>query len=98
MIGTLLQKRLRLAVDVAAGQPQVDASQVAAIGYCFGGLCVLDLARIGADVSGVVSFHGLFHPPGNTGGQPNRRQGAGAARLGRPTWPPRSRWWRWRPS
>ena len=64
----LLQKRLRLAVEVAAGQPEVDASRVAAIGYCFGGLCVLDLARIGADVSGVVSFHGLFFPPGNTAG------------------------------
>ena len=64
----LLQKRLRLAVEVAAGQPEVDASRVAAIGYCFGGLCVLDLARAGADVSGVVSFHGLFFPPGNTAG------------------------------
>ena len=64
----LLQKRLQLAVEVASGQPGVDASRVAAIGYCFGGLCVLDLARIGADVGGVVSFHGLFHPPGNTAG------------------------------
>ncbi len=64
----LLQKRLRLAVKVAAGQPEVDASRVAAIGYCFGGLCVLDLARVGADVTGVVSFHGLFFPPGNTAG------------------------------
>ena len=64
----LLQKRLRLAVEVAAAQPEVDASRVAAIGYCFGGLCVLDLARVGADVTGVVSFHGLFFPPGNTAG------------------------------
>lgn len=64
----LLQKRLSLAVDVAAGQDIADASRVAAIGYCFGGLCVLDLARIGAAVSGVVSFHGLFFPPGNTAG------------------------------
>ena len=36
------------------------------MGYCFGGLCVLDLARTGADIRGVVSFHGLFTPPGNT--------------------------------
>lgn len=64
----LLQRRLELAVDVAAEQPGADASRVAAIGYCFGGLCVLDLARIGAAVRGVVSFHGLFFPPGNTAG------------------------------
>ena len=42
--------------------PRVDASRIAAIGYCFGGLCALDLARSGADVRGVVSFHGLFVP------------------------------------
>ena len=64
----LLQRRLTRAVEIAAGQDGVDASKIAAIGYCFGGLCVLDLARIGADVRGVVSFHGLFFPPGNTGG------------------------------
>lgn len=64
----LLRKRLNLAVDIAAGQDGADASRVAAIGYCFGGLCVLDLARIGAAVTGVVSFHGLFFPPGNTAG------------------------------
>ena len=38
----------------------VDSSRVAAIGYCFGGLVVLDLARSGADINGVVSFHGLL--------------------------------------
>ncbi len=38
----------------------VDSSKVAAIGYCFGGLVVLDLARSGTDISGVVSFHGLL--------------------------------------
>ena len=64
----MLQSRMTLAVDVASQQPGVDASRMAAIGYCFGGLCVLDLARVGGEVLGVVSFHGLFHPPGNTGG------------------------------
>jgi dienelactone hydrolase len=34
------------------------------MGYCFGGLCALDLARSGADIRGAVSFHGLFVPPG----------------------------------
>jgi dienelactone hydrolase len=65
----LLQKRMHLAVATARAQDQVDASKVAAIGYCFGGLCVLDLARTGTDVLGVVSFHGLFVPPNNTSGK-----------------------------
>ena len=64
----LLQSRMQLAVDVVRDQAEVDAAKVAAMGYCFGGLCVLDLARTGADVLGVASFHGLFVPPGNTGG------------------------------
>ena len=63
-----LQKRLQLGVDTAKGLEHVDADRVAAIGYCFGGLCVLDLARTGADLKGVVSLHGLFNPPGNTSG------------------------------
>lgn len=50
-------------------QAEVDAAKTAAIGFCFGGLCVLDIARTGADVAGVVSFHGIFVPPGNTTGK-----------------------------
>ena len=64
----MLQSRLTLAVDVIRKQSEVDASRVAAMGYCFGGLCVLDLARIGVDLAGVASFHGLFGAPGNTDG------------------------------
>ena len=37
---------------------------IVAIGFCFGGQCVLDLARSGANIAGVASFHGLFDPPG----------------------------------
>ncbi len=50
-------------------QPEVDASRVAAIGYCFGGQCVLELARSGADVQAVVSYHGLLttHAPARPG-------------------------------
>jgi len=59
----LLQARIVAAVDFLRHQPEVDRSRVAAIGFCFGGLCVLDLARSGADVAGVVSLHGLFTPP-----------------------------------
>ena len=62
-----LQRRLLRAVEVLRDQPEVDASRLAAIGYCFGGLCVLDIARTGEPLAGVVSFHGLFEPPGNTG-------------------------------
>lgn len=36
---------------------------IVAIGFCFGGLCALDLARSGADIAAVASFHGLFDPP-----------------------------------
>jgi dienelactone hydrolase len=63
-----LQRRLLAAVETLRAQPEVDASRVAAIGYCFGGLCVLDIARTGEPLAGVVSFHGLLEPPGNTGG------------------------------
>jgi dienelactone hydrolase len=66
----LLQDRMHLAIDVLRQQQEVKAESVAAMGFCFGGLCVLDLARTGSDVRGVASFHGLFMPPGNTGGTP----------------------------
>jgi len=61
----LLQARLLAALENARalGIP-ADPAQVAAIGFCFGGKCVLDLARSGADLAGVVSFHGLYDPPG----------------------------------
>ena len=42
---------------------EVDADRCAGMGYCFGGLCMLDLARSGADVAGVISIHGLFNAP-----------------------------------
>ena len=61
----LLQGRMIAALETVRQQPEVDAYRVAAIGFCFGGLCVLDLARSGANLNGVVSFHGLFMPPGN---------------------------------
>ncbi len=64
----MLQGRMQIALEVLKGFDEVDASRVAAIGFCFGGLCVLDLARTGTDICGVVSFHGLFGSPGNTAG------------------------------
>jgi dienelactone hydrolase len=63
-----LQQRLLVSLDELRRQPEVDGDKVAAIGFCFGGLCVLDIARSGANIAGVVSFHGLFAAPGNTSG------------------------------
>ena len=58
----LLRRRIRAALVAGRNIPQVKATQVAAMGYCFGGMCVLELARSGADVLGVVSIHGIFAP------------------------------------
>lgn len=63
-----LQQRLLASLGAMREQAEVDASAVAAIGFCFGGLCVIDIARTGEDIAGVVSFHGLFSAPGNTAG------------------------------
>ena len=60
-----LQKRLQAGLDTAKGLDGVDSTKTAAIGFCFGGLSVLDMARANMDVAGVISFHGLFGAPGN---------------------------------
>jgi len=64
----MLQKRMQAALYAVKLLPWVDDSKIAAIGFCFGGLCSLDLARTEADLKGVVSFHGLLGAPGNTQG------------------------------
>jgi dienelactone hydrolase len=53
-----LRQRALSAVTALKAQPNVDTSRLAAIGFCFGGTTVLELARGGADLKGVVSFHG----------------------------------------
>src|SRR4051812_5289861 len=55
-----LRARGRAALATLAVLPQVDASRIAAIGFCFGGSVVLELAREGADLKAVVSFHGAL--------------------------------------
>jgi dienelactone hydrolase len=55
-----LRARARAALAVLAALPQVDAFRMAAIGFCFGGSVVLELARAGADLKAVVSFHGAL--------------------------------------
>ncbi|MGR8981073.1 MAG: dienelactone hydrolase family protein [Gammaproteobacteria bacterium] len=62
---SLLQKRIQAALAAVQLLPWVDNTKIAAIGFCFGGLCVLDLARTGAELKGVVSFHGLLAAPEN---------------------------------
>ena len=54
----LLRSRLVAALDCLRTQPSVDESRIAAIGFCFGGLAALELARSGASLRAAVSFHG----------------------------------------
>lgn len=58
-----LAARMLAALEQVRVLDATDAARVAAIGYCFGGKCVLDLARTGVDVKGVIAFHGLFDAP-----------------------------------
>lgn len=59
----LLPERAIAGLQVLTGQPLADKKRVAAIGYCFGGTTVLELARSGAPVLGIVSFHGGLDTP-----------------------------------
>lgn len=58
----MLRKRLKIGLDRLKEEKEVKAGAVAAIGFCFGGLCVLDMARMGEALKGVVSVHGIFKP------------------------------------
>jgi len=59
----LLRQRIEAALTELRQQKTVDQSKIAAIGYCFGGTTVLELARDGAEIAGVVSFHGGLDSP-----------------------------------
>ena len=59
----LLRARVNAALDVLKSNPNVDPARIAAIGYCFGGTTVLELARSGADIAGIVTFHGGLDTP-----------------------------------
>jgi dienelactone hydrolase len=65
----LLRERVNAALDVLKKNELTETSHVAAIGYCFGGLTVVELARSGADVAGVVSFHGALDSPNPADGK-----------------------------
>lgn len=59
-----LLRRLEHVLELAHGLGEVSDGQIVVAGYCFGGMCALDLARGGADIAAAVSFHGLLDPPG----------------------------------
>ncbi|GLP77375.1 dienelactone hydrolase [Mycobacterium antarcticum] len=59
----MLRDRLLRVVETVGGLPTVERDAMAAIGFCFGGLCVLDLARHDAPLRAVGSFHGVLTPP-----------------------------------
>ncbi|TCP33794.1 dienelactone hydrolase family protein [Sphingomonas sp. BK235] len=60
---TLLRDRLAASLAALVAQPEVDGTRVAAIGFCFGGKCVLDMARAGLAIRAAVSFHGVYDRP-----------------------------------
>jgi dienelactone hydrolase len=72
----LLRGRAAAGLERLRAEPVVDDSRLAAIGYCFGGSTVLQLARTGADLAGVVSFHG-----GLQSGEPGSARAVRAALL-----------------
>lgn len=53
-----MRQRAMAGLEQLKQMPYVDTNKLAAIGYCFGGTTVLELARMGADLKGVASFHG----------------------------------------
>ncbi len=59
----LLRDRLAASLAALRGFASVDPARVAAIGFCFGGKCVLDMARAGLPILGGVSFHGVYDRP-----------------------------------
>jgi dienelactone hydrolase len=59
----VMRTRLLDVLATLKGLPAVDTSRLGAIGFCFGGQCVLDLARAGAYIKGGVSFHGVYDAP-----------------------------------
>ncbi|MBC7980252.1 MAG: dienelactone hydrolase family protein [Armatimonadetes bacterium] len=67
---TLFRNRMLAGLEVLKQDSHTDPSKIAAVGYCFGGLGVIELARAGTDIAGVVSFHGsLASAPGMSAGK-----------------------------
>jgi dienelactone hydrolase len=65
----LLRARVNAALEVLEKNDLVDTKRIAAIGYCFGGTTVIELARSGANLAGIVSFHGGLDSPAPADGK-----------------------------
>ena len=65
----LYRERLLRGLEVLREQKEVDPKRTLAVGYCFGGTGVIELARAGADVQAVVSFHGGLDSPSPADGK-----------------------------
>lgn len=61
-----LKKRILAAYEAAKKLEHIDPTQIGIIGFCFGGLCALDLARSGAEIKAAAAFHALLTPPPKT--------------------------------
>jgi dienelactone hydrolase len=59
----LFRRRLLASLHAFQSRPECDANRIAAVGYCLGGCGVLELARAGAPVRGVISLHGILSAP-----------------------------------
>jgi dienelactone hydrolase len=66
----LLAARIRAAFETVQNRPEVDATRIAVLGFCFGGMCALDLARSGVSLKAAVSCHGLLAKPDKLDGKP----------------------------
>jgi dienelactone hydrolase len=60
---SLMRARAKAGIQVLKNHELTDSNRIAAMGYCFGGTTVLELARSGADIAGVISFHGALATP-----------------------------------
>lgn len=67
---TLVQERIKAAFELLKSDPRVDAERIGAIGFCFGGMVVIELLRTGLPIRSVVSFHGVL---GDKGAKPGVR-------------------------
>ena len=65
----LMRERAKAALDVLAKHASVDPTRIAAVGFCQGGMTVMELARSGADIRAAVGFHpGFKRPAGSADG------------------------------